>query len=53
MNKFIMIIMILLSIIIYNMDHTKPVYKEDDFKIVFAIKNKNKNKNKKNRRKFL
>ena len=42
MNKLVVLIMVLLSISIYHMNHTKPVYKED-FKIVFITKiNKNK-----------
>ena len=37
MNKFIILIMILLSMIIYNMDSNKPVYKEE-FTIILIKK---------------
>ena len=43
MNKLIILIMVLLSVSIYNMNHKKPVFKEKEFTIVFIDKiNKNK-----------
>ena len=44
MNKLIILIMVLLSISIYNMDHKKPAFKEAEFTIIFVDKINKKNK---------
>ena len=46
MSKFLTLIMILLSVSVYNMNHTKPVFKENEFVIIFIDKINKKHKNK-------